>query len=227
MRVLEAGPVVEGHVRRLDRALTGPRRMKADLLREVRDGLVDAAEGHRADGLPPTEAERRAVAEFGGVPEVVPAFQTELALSAARSLGLRVTAVFAVLAIAGNLMWSGAPWVGPQPPSGYLFISSAVDVLGLALASVGALGAVGLWLTARSGRPVPVRAARLLTVGFVTLLGLVWAASAVLFVWSVLLWDAVLSWPPMQVGGIAIAVATVWVARAAATSVVAIRRLPA
>jgi hypothetical protein len=227
MRVLEAGPVVEGHVRRLDRALTGPRRVKADLLREVRDGLVDAAEGHRVEGVPPAEAERRAVAEFGAVPELAPVYQAELAAAAARSLGIRVTAVFAVLGIAGNLMWRGAPWTGPQPPAGYLFVSGLIDRVGLALVLTGVLGWAALWLAARSGRPVPPRALRLVTLAVIAQLAVIWSAGATVYVWSLVLWDAAASWPPMLVGGAAMCAAAWWVARAASTSVAANRRQPA
>jgi hypothetical protein len=77
---------IESHVRGLDRALTGPGRLKADMLREVRHGLVDAAEAYEAEG--DADPERRAIAEFGAVPEVAPAYQAELATSATRSVAL-------------------------------------------------------------------------------------------------------------------------------------------
>ena len=51
--------------------LLGSRR---DLLAEVRDGLEDAAEAHRRDGLSPRAAEARAVDELGAVEELVVAY---------------------------------------------------------------------------------------------------------------------------------------------------------
>lgn len=71
------GPI-EAYVADLDRALRGPRRVKADLLREARDGLLDAAEGHRAAGLDRDHADRRAITEFGDVRRVAPGYQREL-----------------------------------------------------------------------------------------------------------------------------------------------------
>jgi hypothetical protein len=58
--------VIDGYLAELDRVLYGPRRVKADLLAEVRGGLIDAAEAHERAGLDPEAAERMAVANFGG-----------------------------------------------------------------------------------------------------------------------------------------------------------------
>ena len=69
---------IEAYVANLDRALRGPRRVKADLLREARDGLVDAAESYTVAGLTPRQAAHRAVAEFGTVAQVAPGYQREL-----------------------------------------------------------------------------------------------------------------------------------------------------
>ena len=100
---------------------------------EARHGLLDAVEAYRATACRPprrsagrwsSSAATRAGAVLAG----------RAGGRRARSLGLRMTAVVAVLAIAGDLTWQGRAGVGPHPPAGYLLLSNAVDVLGLALA---------------------------------------------------------------------------------------------
>lgn len=76
--------VVERHLRALDGALRGPRRVKADLLEEAAGHLEDAVDAHLQRGLGPDEARARAVSEFGAVEDVAPGFQTTLAVSASR-----------------------------------------------------------------------------------------------------------------------------------------------
>jgi hypothetical protein len=219
---MHAHEAVEEHVRGLDRALTGPRRLKADLLREVRHGLFDAAEAYGADG--DADPERRAVEEFGPVREVAPGYQTELAAAASRTLGLRVAAIFALLTVTADLMWRGAPWTGPQPPALYLFLSDTIDRLGIAAAALGGLGVLVLWLAARSGRAVPARALRAIVLGIVTLVGLVWVFGTVVYAWSATMWDQALTWPPMIIGSAVVGLAGVWIGRAAWACLGATRR---
>ncbi|HEY4417930.1 MAG TPA: hypothetical protein VGN22_00325 [Pseudonocardia sp.] len=57
--------VVDQHVAELARALRGPGRTRRSILREVRDGLHDAAAAHRCCGLDPQQAAVRAVHDFG------------------------------------------------------------------------------------------------------------------------------------------------------------------
>ena len=70
---------VDQHIQRLDRALSGPGGLKRRMLAEARDGLDDAVRDLREAGEPPAAAAHQAIAEFGTVDEVAPAFQTELA----------------------------------------------------------------------------------------------------------------------------------------------------
>jgi hypothetical protein len=212
---------IEGHVRRLDRALTGPRRLKADMLREVRHGLVDAAEAYEADGV--ADPERRAIDEFGAVPEVAPAYQAELASSATRSVALRVTAAYGVGAFAANLMWTGAPWVGEPPPAAFQVLAQVINVVGNGLAVCGAVTLAALWLRTRAGRPVPVAAMRLVNRGLAVLLVVAWAVGVAMFTWSAVLWQAALSWPPMIAGTAVMSVATVWIAHAVRPGLTATR----
>ncbi|WP_213452995.1 permease prefix domain 1-containing protein [Rhizomonospora bruguierae] len=81
MRVGEQ--VIDQHLRALERRLAGPGRLKADLLAEAHDDLLDAAEAYRAQAVP-AAAEARAVTDFGPLRRVAPDYQTELAVAAAR-----------------------------------------------------------------------------------------------------------------------------------------------
>ncbi len=212
---------IESHVRRLDRALTGPGRLKADMLREARHGLVDAAEAYEAEG--DADPERRAIAEFGAVPEVAPAYQAELATSATRSVALRVTAAYGVGAFAANLMWTGAPWAGQPPPGAFQVLAEIINVVGNGLAVFGAVTLAALWLRSRSGRTTPMTAMRLVNRGLAVLLVVAWAVGVAMFTWSAVLWHAALSWPPMIAGTVLMSAATLWIARAVRPGLAATR----
>ncbi|MCD5311248.1 permease prefix domain 1-containing protein [Kineosporia babensis] len=73
----------------LDAALTGPRRLKRDLLQEAADHLDDATEALVEAGHAPSEARARAESDFGPVAEVADAYAGTLAVaSARRTVGL-------------------------------------------------------------------------------------------------------------------------------------------
>jgi hypothetical protein len=207
--------MIDEYVRSLDRALAGPSRLKADLLTEARHSLTDTAEGYQTGGLTPVEAQRRAVHEFGSVRQLARDYQAELLSSTLRSLATRVIIVGVVLMSAADLMWRGAPWTGPQPSAGYLLLSGTLDWLwrGIDLLALGAY----LWLSwnARHGRPGSVWLARATGIGLTVALGLGGVASIAVYAWSVTLWDAALTWPPMVVGGVAVIAAHIWLGRAA------------
>jgi hypothetical protein len=219
---------IDEYVRTLDRALAGPGRLKGDMLREARHGLADAAEAYQEEGLPRAEAERRAVAEFGEVGTLAPAYQAELGLGVARRLALKMVLVPVLFATLADFMWRGSPWStstsGPHPPDGYMFISRAQDYLGYVWA--GLAMAVYLWLAwaARRGRPtgrVTVRAIGLVTLSIV---GLTWLAGTVIYLWSLSLWDAALTWPPMIAGGLLVGALYSWLAYSAVSCVAAAPR---
>ncbi|MET8977016.1 permease prefix domain 1-containing protein [Streptomyces sp. NPDC004539] len=85
--------MIEQYVAELDRALRGPRAVKADMLAEARDGLTDAAEAYEESGLDRASAERCAVADFGAVERIAPEFQAELALAQGRRTALLICGV--------------------------------------------------------------------------------------------------------------------------------------
>jgi hypothetical protein len=116
--------------------LRGPRRLKADLLAEARDSLCDAADAYQQKGLGAAAAARRAVAEFGGVAEIAPAYQAELAVAQGRRTARLIAAGLVGVYAGTSLAWSGY--------GGWL----ATGFRGLCLA--GALLAALAWLRSRS-----------------------------------------------------------------------------
>ncbi|WP_422773347.1 permease prefix domain 1-containing protein [Plantactinospora sp. WMMC1484] len=120
---------IEGYLADLDRALRGPRRAKASLLREARDSLVDAAEAYTETGLTPEAAARHAVDDFGDVARIAPDYQAELALAQGRRTALLV---FATL-IAQPPIWHLVEWIGGEPdplPGLASFLDTLVSWLG-------------------------------------------------------------------------------------------------
>ncbi|WP_285626935.1 permease prefix domain 1-containing protein [Kineosporia sp. NBRC 101677] len=68
----------------LEAALTGPRRLKRDLLQEAADHLEDATEALIEAGHSPASARRRAEADFGPIAEVADAYAETLAVASSR-----------------------------------------------------------------------------------------------------------------------------------------------
>ena len=116
---LERVSTAEAYVAALDDALVGPARVRRGLVQEAKDHLEDAADALRRAGHDRSDSERRAVADFGALDEIVPAFQITLAVAAARRTALML---FVVLGLQ-PFLWDGP--LGPhdhQPaPDGLLF----------------------------------------------------------------------------------------------------------
>jgi len=147
--------VIEAYLTELHGALRGPRRVRADLLTEVHDSLVDAAAAHRQKGLGPQEAERAAVREFGEVGAIAPEFQAELAIAQARRTAVLVLAVVAVEAIVAGVAWRlaarGSDWT-PSPT--YALVAHTVDTIGYATTFAGA--ALALLASGAGARRLPL-----------------------------------------------------------------------
>lgn len=218
------GAVVEDRLRELGDRLRGPARLRSDLLTEARHALLDAAEAYRDEGLSAADAERRAVAEFGSPAQLAPAYQAELAAGALRGLSLRVVAVAATLIVAGDLTWQGSSWSdGPAPPAGYQLLSASLNwiwLTALGLAVAGLLLAARAARAERTGAPAVGRA---VGAGLTVVLVLGALAGSAIFVWSIALWDAALTWPPMIIGMVVVSVGLLWLGRAARCWVVAVR----
>jgi hypothetical protein len=118
--------VIEAYVRELSNALSGPKRLKSDLLTEARHSLVDATEAYEDQGLGRSAAERRAIEEFGPVSEVVPAYQAELGVAQSRRTAIMVVCVLAPQ----NLIWTSAS--GPPGHIGawYSLLQASMSWLG-------------------------------------------------------------------------------------------------
>lgn len=216
--------LVEERLRDLASHLRGPARLKADLLTEARHALLDAAEAYRDGGLPAAEAERRAVAEFGSPAQLVPGYQAELAAEALRRLALRALAVALVLTAAGDLTWRGSSWSeGPRPPEGYLLLSASVNWIWSAVLAFALAGLLLGVAAARYRTPGLPRLGRALGFGLTGSLALGALAGCALFVWSIGLWDAALTWPPMIVGAVLAAAGWFSLGRAARSWLAAAR----
>jgi hypothetical protein len=125
--------VIDAYVADLDRALRGPARVKADLVREAADGLRDAAAAYRDEGLNEDEAQRRAVGDFGEVRDVAPDYQSELAAAQGRRTALLICLTLAPQ----SLVWryvGGALAEGHrrEPAAGYAMLDTLISWLGTA-----------------------------------------------------------------------------------------------
>jgi hypothetical protein len=191
-------------------ALRGPRRVKAELLTEIHGSLVDAAEAYQRKGLTEAAAQRRAVAEFGELTELVPEYQAELAVAQGRRTALLITLALPALYLLTPLMWWHAPAVVGRPGSAsYLRLTGEFDMLSLAGAAVAALVLFGFGWGSRflpDGRAL-TRALGLGTLLFLTIHG---ATGAAVYVWSVSQWPNLLWWPPIWAGAVAMWIAFGW-----------------
>lgn len=118
--------------------LRGPRRRRASLLREVRDGLNDAALAHRAKGLCGPDAELCAITEFGSATELAPLYQDELVAEQAHR-----TAVLGALSLLVTT-WAWDVWSVPAG-AGQIVAVTMLDVssgiaTGIALVAAALVG---------------------------------------------------------------------------------------
>ena len=134
----------EAYVAALDDALAGPARVRRDLVQEARDHLEDATDAFRRAGHDRSDSERLAVADFGELDEIVPAFQTTLAVAAARRTAWMLVAVLAIQ----PLLWDGP--LGPHgaAPDGWFFafLDTSVEYVGgaMILVAIGLVLATGI-----------------------------------------------------------------------------------
>jgi HAAS domain-containing protein len=138
---------IDGYVVALSRALRGPRRLRADLVAEARDGLEDATEAYEADGLDRVEAEREAVQEFGEVSEIAAAYRDELAIAQAR----RTAVLLSVATLIQPLVWADGVWpwnsaTADTPSPVAAVLNTAIEGIGMVviLGAVFAVAACGI-----------------------------------------------------------------------------------
>lgn len=148
------GMAVAPYLADLDTALAGPARVRRDLLQEARDHLTDATDAYLRGGYDQAEAERQAVADFGTVDEVAPAFQTTLAVAASRRTSWMLLAIL----VCQPLLWDGPFSSHDPPPEGLFFaiLDKGVEYVGgamivAALVLVVACGIGNRWFHAGRG----------------------------------------------------------------------------
>jgi HAAS len=140
-------------------ALGGPARARADIVAELRSGLLDAAEAYRSAGLPLDLAADAAIREFGDASRIAAGFRPELAARQARRLAIALVAtgpliglLWATAALASHigirpaLPWQ---WAGAPPASMVAFPVAAAALLitvWTALFTVAATGRPARWL---------------------------------------------------------------------------------
>jgi hypothetical protein len=177
---LERVSTAESYVTALDHSLVGPRRVRRGLVQEARDHLDDASAALSDAGYDRAEAERIAVAQFGDLDEIVPAFQTTLAVAASRRTAWML---FAVLAIQ-PFLWDGPLGLdnGP-PPDGVAFSvldhvveygGGAMILVALALLVASSIG--NRWFRAGRGIARITAIATLMSAASIALIGLTMVA---------------------------------------------------
>jgi hypothetical protein len=182
---------IDEYVAGLSRRLTGPRRAKADLLAEARDGLTDAAEAYVEAGLPSDEAAARAVSDFGSYRQVVPGYQTELAVAQGR-----FTAVLVMIAMPLGMGLSRFMPGGNPPDSGHLLVAHAYQVLQLTALIMAALTLLGYGWGSRylpaEQVPAAVLLTRLMGIGVLFFVPAQVGTAIVVYAWSQHTWAAAL-----------------------------------
>ena len=128
--------------------LTGPAGPREDILAELRDGLVEAAEANKRNGMAHGEAVQLALRQFGDAPTLAAAFWPEMAAAKARRV---VLALFATGPIVAALWASAARSRGSASESG--MFDGGQPHLAAALLVAAAIGC-GIWTIVATG-PVP------------------------------------------------------------------------
>lgn len=139
-----------GYLARLDRTLLGgSRRVRGEILDEITDALLTAAERKRERGATPAAAVRTALAEIGPAQVIAAAFAGELAVARARRLLAALLLTGPAVGVWWLLLLAPRPW---PPPPGELV--AAIPVLPVVAATV-AVGVAFLGATGRLAHRLP------------------------------------------------------------------------
>ncbi|MFI7244101.1 permease prefix domain 1-containing protein [Streptomyces qinglanensis] len=128
-----ADPLI-AYAAELRAALPGPARAASRMVEEIHHGLLDATDAYVREGMPRTDAARRAVRDFGSVAELAPECRRELALAQTRHTA-RAAALCAPLLLVCWTLARPALGAGAAP----LAVLAAVSTL-LAAAALAATG---------------------------------------------------------------------------------------
>ncbi|WP_109507694.1 permease prefix domain 1-containing protein [Nocardioides speluncae] len=132
LSTIPSAAAIDEYADSLGAALVGPRRVKRGMVDEARDHLVDATDAYTDAGYDEHEAAEMAVADFGPVEEIAPAFQTTLAVAESRRTAWVMLAILA----AQPFIWDGgiklAENANAHPPSMalYAFLDAAIEIVG-------------------------------------------------------------------------------------------------
>jgi hypothetical protein len=150
---------IESYLAQVAAELPGPTRTRADIIAELRSGLLDATDAHRRAGLTRPAAAQAAVDEFGHPTQVAAAFRPGIAASQARhvAITLLVTGplmglLWAVAARASHIGARAAPpwqWahVPPAAPIAFPLIAAVFFItIWTALTTLAATGRLTRWL---------------------------------------------------------------------------------
>jgi hypothetical protein len=137
---------IESYAEELAAELRGPARVKARMVQEIRDGLADTAAARVEAGLPPEEAVRDAVREFGTPAEVAPSCQRELTLAQTRHTAFALLATVPVLLGCWHLAWTIGRDQGIPP-------SQTAQLLATIAGTAAVVGFAALLITRRLSVP--------------------------------------------------------------------------
>lgn len=99
-----ARQLIDAYLADISGVFPGPGRRRADLLAELRSGLLDAFDSHSASGLPADSAAEAAISEFGDPRELAAAFCPDLTAALSR----RLATALALAAAPIGLLWAFA-----------------------------------------------------------------------------------------------------------------------
>lgn len=151
---MAGGSVIDRYVSALDAALRGPRRARRDMIAEVRDSLIDAADALEESGMPRWRAERMAVEAFGPVTEIAPGYQEELAAGQGRRTAALLFLTVPMITLVWYLIWKVFPEdVGTvtvaDKPWWFFPVARTLDIMQMI---TGVVGGVALIVLRRMGR---------------------------------------------------------------------------
>ena len=157
-------PQAERYLAAVMTRLPGTARHRAEIIAELRSGLLDATDAYRAAGLTAEQGCRMAIGEFGDPARVASSFHAEIAAAQSRKVagtllltgplvGLLwiATALCSHLGVRFAIPWHHAGAAATE--AGLLLVAAAVAVTVCAVAvSLGSTGSLTRWLPDRPGR---------------------------------------------------------------------------
>jgi hypothetical protein len=175
---------IESYLAEVAARLPGPARTYAEIVAELRCGLLDAADAHRSAGQPADRADLAAITEFGDPGQVADGFRAEIAARQARRVSIAllttgplVGVAWIAAALASHLA-RPSPWPALSPA-----LSAGIDLAAVVIAAEVWAVLLGIAATGRLTRWLPARPRRAPTAAMIAGFG---AAAADLVMLSLL-----------------------------------------